>query len=69
LIPSPTYGREKHYITAWLVDLRAGHSSLPEQELAITVADIQERVSSMKNMAAQGPDMIHIFWLKKLTAP
>ncbi|XP_076733794.1 uncharacterized protein LOC143414044 [Maylandia zebra] len=53
----------------WLVDLRADHSDLPEQgPVTITVADIQERVSSMKSWTAPGPDMVHAYWLKKLTA-
>lgn len=53
----------------WLVDLREDHSNLPEQNpVTITVADIQGRVSGMKNWTAPGPDMIHAYWLKKLTA-
>ncbi len=53
----------------WLVDLRADHSNLPEQEpVTISMADIQERVSKMKSWTAPGPDMIHTYWLKKLTA-
>ncbi|XP_055361305.1 uncharacterized protein LOC129603548 [Betta splendens] len=53
----------------WLVDLREDHSNLPEQNpVTITVADIQHRVSGMKNWTAPGPDMIHAYWLKKLTA-
>ncbi|XP_055364306.1 uncharacterized protein LOC129604011 [Betta splendens] len=53
----------------WLVDLREDHSNLPEQNaVTITVADIQQRVSGMKNWTAPGPDMIHTYWLKKLTA-
>ncbi|KAL4008504.1 hypothetical protein ACER0C_002356 [Sarotherodon galilaeus] len=53
----------------WLVDLRADHSDLPEQgPVTITVADIQERVSNMKSWTAPGPDMVHAYWLKKLTA-
>uniref|UniRef100_A0A3B3HW39 Reverse transcriptase domain-containing protein n=1 Tax=Oryzias latipes TaxID=8090 RepID=A0A3B3HW39_ORYLA len=53
----------------WLVSLREEHSNLPEQNpVTITVADIQERVSGMKNWTAPGPDMIHAYWLKKLTA-
>uniref|UniRef100_A0A7N8XHF5 Reverse transcriptase domain-containing protein n=1 Tax=Mastacembelus armatus TaxID=205130 RepID=A0A7N8XHF5_9TELE len=53
----------------WLADLRADHSNLPEQEpVTIATADIRERVSNMKNWTAPGPDMIHTYWLKKLTA-
>ncbi|XP_051906082.1 uncharacterized protein LOC127590686 [Hippocampus zosterae] len=49
----------------WLVTLREEHSNLPEQNpVTITVADIQERVSDMKNWTAPG----HTYWLKKLTA-
>nr|XP_049581805.1 uncharacterized protein LOC125972245 [Syngnathus scovelli] len=52
----------------WLVALRKDHSKLPEQNpVTITVADIQRRVSGMKNWTAPGPDMIHSYWLKKLT--
>ena len=47
----------------WLVDLRADHSNLPEQDpVTITMADIQERVSGMKSWTAPGPDMIHTYW-------
>ncbi|KAI3368084.1 hypothetical protein L3Q82_026902, partial [Scortum barcoo] len=54
--------------THWLVDLRADHSNLPEQEpVTITAADIQEKVSSMKSWTAPGPDMTHTYWLRKLT--
>ncbi|XP_078020835.1 uncharacterized protein LOC144459905 [Epinephelus lanceolatus] len=53
----------------WLVDLRADHSNLPDQEsLTITMADIQERVLGMKSWTTLGPDMIHTYWLKKVTA-
>ncbi|KAK7930440.1 hypothetical protein WMY93_006835 [Mugilogobius chulae] len=53
----------------WLMDLRKDHSNLPEQNpVTITVTNIQERVSGMKNWTAPGPDMIHSYWLKKLTA-
>ena len=53
----------------WLVDLREDHSKQPEQNpVTITVTDIQERVSDMKNWKAPGPDMIQAYWLKKLTA-
>ncbi|XP_078026514.1 uncharacterized protein LOC144464187 [Epinephelus lanceolatus] len=66
------YGKEKHLTTPmpkWLVDLGAGHSNLPEQEpVTISMADIQERVSKMKSWTAPDPDMIHTYWLKKLTA-
>ena len=50
--------------------LRDDHSHFPEQEqLTITVVDIQERVSDVKSWTAPGLDMIHTYWLKKLTAP
>ncbi|XP_032426375.1 uncharacterized protein LOC116724756 [Xiphophorus hellerii] len=54
----------------WLISLREDHNNLlPEQALVtITVTDVQERVSGMKNWTAPGPDMIHAYWLKKLTA-
>ncbi|XP_051931164.1 uncharacterized protein LOC127607108 [Hippocampus zosterae] len=40
----------------WLVTLREEHSNLPEQNpVTITVADIQERVSDMKNWTAPWP--------------
>ncbi|XP_078026439.1 uncharacterized protein LOC144464171 [Epinephelus lanceolatus] len=51
----------------WLVDLRADHSNLPEQEpVTISMADIQERVSKMESWTAPSPDMIHIYWLKEI---
>lgn len=34
----------------------------------MTVADLQERVSRMNSLTALGIDMIHPYWLKKLTA-
>lgn len=53
----------------WLLDLRADHSNLPEQgPITITVADVQESVSSMKSWTAPDPNMVHAYWLKKLTA-
>ena len=59
-----------HYIHAQCpVDLREDHSHLPEQDpVNITMVDIQERVSGGKSWKASGPDMIHSYWLKKLTA-
>ena len=51
-----------------LLDLRKDQSNLPEQDpVNLTMADIQERVSR-KSGTAPGPDMIHSYWLKKLTA-
>lgn len=48
-----------------LVDLRAKHSNFPEQDpLTIKVAEIHEKVSSMKSWTAPGSDMIHTYWLK-----
>lgn len=50
------------------MDLRVDHSNLPEQEpVKIMKADIQ-RVSNMKSWPASGPDTIHTYLLKKLTA-
>ncbi len=41
---------EHHITTQWLVDLRADHNNLPEQDpVTIATADIQERVSSTKS--------------------
>ncbi|TWW59283.1 hypothetical protein D4764_06G0008130 [Takifugu flavidus] len=59
-----------HNSTAqWLQDLQAEHSQLPEQDpVVITLADIQTIVSKMKSWTAPGPDNIHAYWLKKLTA-
>lgn len=40
----------------------------PEYEsFAITAAE-EEKVSRMKMLAAPGPDVIHTYWLNKLTA-
>lgn len=42
----------------WLVDLRADHINLPEQDpVTITVGDIQERVSSMKRWTVPALDV------------
>eukprot|EP00064_Thunnus_orientalis_P013602 superscaffoldBa00002245_g13641 len=48
-----------HNINAqWLVDLRADHSNLPEQDLVtITMADIQERVSDALLQELQGAEV------------
>lgn len=61
---------ESHNTNAqWLVDLTVDHSNLPKQDqVTITMAHIQDRVSSMKSWTARGPDMIHTYCLKKLTA-
>ena len=38
-------------------DLGTDHSTLPEQDpVTITVVDIQQRISGMKNWTAPGPD-------------
>ncbi|XP_072290552.1 voltage-dependent calcium channel subunit alpha-2/delta-1-like [Eucyclogobius newberryi] len=54
------YGKGKHptmRCTQWLMALSEDHSNIPEQNpVTITVADIQERVSSMKNRRAYDPD-------------
>ena len=50
-------------------DLRADHRNLPElKAVTITVADVQHRIKNMKSWTAPGPDMIHTYWLKHLTA-
>ena len=49
--------------------MRADHRNLPEQKpVTITVADVQQRIKNMKTWTAPGPDMIHTYWLKHLTA-
>lgn len=51
------------------MDLKADHGNFPEQELTtIIVADIQDRMSSIKSWTAPGPEIILIYWQKKLTA-
>ena len=53
----------------WLKDLKAQHCDIPEQmPVTVTAEDIRQRVDQMRSWAAPGPDMIHAFWLKKLTA-
>ena len=53
----------------WLKDLKAQHCEIPEQTpVTVTAEDIRQRVNQMRSWAAPGPDMIHAFWLKKLTA-
>ena len=53
----------------WLKDLKAQHSDIPEQTpVTVTTEDIQHRANRMRSWAAPGPDMIHAYWLKKLTA-
>ena len=49
--------------------MRANHRNLPEQKpVTITVADVQQQMKNMKSWTAPGPDMIHTYWLKHLTA-
>lgn len=46
----------------WLVDLRVDHRNLREKgPVTITVAEIQERVSSMKSGTVLSPHMIHAY--------
>ena len=46
----------------WLVDRRAVHSDLPEQEpVTSTMADHQERVLGMKGWIVLSPEMIHTY--------
>lgn len=55
-----------------LEDLRTDHSNLPEQDpVTIIDPDVQRKVSRMKmewSWIALCPDIIHTYWLKKLTA-
>ena len=52
----------------WLVALRADHSNIPEQEpLTITVAEIQERVTSMNSWTAPGTHLYDTHLLAKET--
>ena len=46
-----------------LVDLQTEYSNLPDQD-----PDIKKIMSKMKSWTAPGPDMIHTYSLKKLTA-
>ena len=53
----------------WLKDLEQDYSQDQEQEnIRITEKDLKERVRKMKSWRAPGPDMVHGYWLKKLTA-
>ena len=57
------------HITQWLQDLRADHRKVTEQKpVTITIAHVQQWIKNMKSWTALGPDMIHPYWLKHLTA-
>ena len=59
-----------HNTTAeWLKELQRDHQQQPEQEpITITGTDLGQRLQRMKSWTAPGPDMIHAYWLKKLTS-
>jgi hypothetical protein len=54
----------------WLAKLKTDHQLRlsSQQPVTITKCDIGRRVKRMKNWTAPGHDMIHAFWLKKLTS-
>lgn len=52
----------------WLNELRRNTQRPEQQPVTIDEDDLCQRVKRMKNWTAPGPDMIHAYWLKKLTA-
>ena len=54
----------------WIAELKADHqaSVIQQQPVTISEEDLRLRVIRMKNWTAPGPDMIHAYWLKKLTS-
>ena len=54
----------------WIAELKADHQALVIQQQPVTISeeDLRLRVILMKNWTASGPDMIHAYWLKKLTS-
>lgn len=47
---------------------RRPQKSLKTRTSTITMADIRDKVSNMKSWTAPDPDMIHTYWLTKLSA-
>jgi hypothetical protein len=53
----------------WLNDLKHCLKNCPEQkQTSIAAEQMQKVLRTMKNWKAPGPDMVHAFWLKKLTS-
>ena len=54
----------------WIAGLKADHQTSVHQQPQVTISedDLRRRVNRMKNWTAPGPDMIHTYWLKKLTS-
>ena len=52
----------------WLKDLREECDKVNQQDIAITLEMVTERVKKIPNWKAPGPDGVQGYWLKKLTS-
>ena len=53
----------------WLADIRKDHTETPIQSsIKISEADVRNKLRTMANWKAPGPDQIQTFWLKYLTS-
>ena len=54
----------------WIAKLKADHqeSVIQQQPMAVSENDLRLRVTWIKDGTAPEPDMIHTYWLKKLTS-
>ena len=52
----------------WLKDLREECDKVNQQDIAITLKMVTERVKKIPNWKAPGPDGVQGYWLKKLTS-
>ena len=54
---------------AWLQNIHDDNEALPTQSsIHITEDDVKRKLNGMANWKTPGPDKVHIFWLKKLSA-
>ena len=54
----------------WIAELKADHQASVTQQQLVTISeeDLRLRVTRIKNWTAPEPDMIHAYWLKRLTS-
>ena len=61
---------EVHNMSArWLADIQKDHTETPTQNnIVISEADVRNKLRTMANWKAPGPDQLQTFWLKYLTS-
>ena len=54
----------------WIAELKADHQALVTQQQPVIISeeDLRLRVTRIKSWTVPGHDMIHAYWLKKLTS-